>query len=67
MAFPETYINQSESASDLGWRAGQWPTMVTHYGRQYFFDRKEVDQEGDLMAVVYRNVAARRELTVFND
>ena len=67
MAFPETYINQSESASDLGWRPGQWADMVTHYGVQYFFHHKEFDQEGDLLAVIYRNAFARRELTVFND
>jgi hypothetical protein len=67
MAFPETYINQSECASDIGWPPGSWPLMATHYGVQYFFYRKEVDQEGDLVAVVYRSARAHRQLTVFND
>lgn len=67
MAIPDPFVNQSECASDLGWSANHWPEMVTLYGVQYFLHRREVDQEGDLQAVVYRNAFARRQLTVFND
>ena len=67
MAVPETYMNLAACASDLGWAPGHWPDMVTICGVQYMFHRKKVDQEGDLLTVIYRNVSDRRELTVFND
>lgn len=53
-------------ASDMGMPVGQYPVMLKHSGAMYFFQRKDRDAEGDLVALIYRD-KHNNTLTVFND
>jgi hypothetical protein len=56
-------------ASDLGWRAGVWPTAITVDGVLYRRGRECIDRrEGELLSVTYDPaVAGHPSLTLFND
>lgn len=59
-------------ASDLGWRAGYWPSYVdvqserTGNVRRFMKSHERYDREGDLLAVVYVGKDELR-FEVFND
>jgi hypothetical protein len=57
-------------ASTMGLPPGEWPTaIVTYLGNRqpFIYERNEVNQERELMAVHYTQAGGSATLTIFND
>lgn len=59
-------LNYTAEASDLGWRAGRWPNVLTYGGDLFVIKRSEV-QDGDLLWIDYFNAAYRVTIRIYND
>ena len=57
------YKTQTTFASDLGWRPGHWPLVLTWQGVNF----QRIGFDAVRAAVMYRNEPQRREVVVYND